>query len=389
MAGIDVNESEVSFVYSKAKIGEEQIVIALTKDDDALTGGVPLLVWTNSNGWKRFTLKTGTSIEIGTTVDFSDPNWNSLYYKDTVLSNFDFVALTGAFMEQYWHYGGAEYWTRWSCEHNLPFAIHNLFFHYDNIPTNITAAEFITQRVDKVLLTILENRTSSCHFRIVLAGEPYFEYQGQIIWQGQYQPYLLYQQMGQDWIVEAETQLLAKAFNQGLVLNQDFEIIGINLPGIELPGNITDYTISEVVRLKRSVYEKLSDELRGTYAIQTWRDIPFDIGAEFHLEDELGDRNVTLPLSRFDIELINSNVRAIEQETGSRVHITELDGVGKPEDLAYAMAELMSKGNFASITFFEPLKPVTDPRDPWQNILFDNAQRPTLAYYLILKHMIN
>ncbi len=229
-------------------------------------------------------------------------------------------------------------------------------------------------------------------FKIVLAGEPYYEYQGKIFWQGEFssQPYLLYRELGEDWIVEATVALINKSVGLGLIPGVDFDIIGINLPGIERPGYKSSYTIKKVIEIKKAVFGRLDPQVKERLGIKEWRDVPFDIGMEFHMGKKLGDRNVTLPIEQFNIDEINKHIDNIFSQAGSRCHATEVDGIGDPLKIADAVSQLIIARKLASISFFEPYKPVTDPQnDPWQNMLFDNNQQPTAAYYLIQSRVFN
>lgn len=401
--GLDPKKVATEISYQQLKdVKGNPFYVATTKD------GTPFFSATQDQKsgewrWEKLTLISNVPKPIGTTVDFSDPNYKTMQYEDTVTKNFNFITLTGAFMEEWWNYGGARYWTRWALERNIPFVINNLFFHHDKIPQNLSANQFIDQRLTKVLTTVVSARDEvkkqqgekfkNIPFRIVLAGEPYYEYQGQIHWQGQYndiQPYLLYRELGKDWIIEAEAQLIEKAVKLGLKPKVDFEIIGINLPGIEQPGLMTDYTITETIRIKQAVYKRLDLATREKLGISNWKDVPFDVGSEFHLGKTLAARNKTLPIEQFNMNVVNTNTNDVSDKTGSKVHITELDGIGDPIQLAEAMVKLIKGGMFASINFFEPLKPVTDQtNDPWQNILFDANQSPSRAYYYILQKLFN
>ncbi len=365
---------------------------------------IPLLfLGQNKEGeseWKKLGLQP-FFVDLGTTVDLSDPNSKSPDFSRKVEENFDFITLTGAFMEEWWDYGGAEYWSKWAFTRRIPFRINNLFYHHDkNAESN--AVGYINQRLKKVIEVIINNRVTTesfpqeeinnTRFQIVLGGEPFYHFDGAIHWQGQYsnQAFLLFQELGTDWLVEAEMVLIDIAISKGLIPGKDFQIIGINLPGIELPGDMTDFTIKEVKRIKQEVFKRLNLEAKMELGISTWKDVPFDIGSEFHLGQTLGARNSTLPLNKFDIDVINQNSADITFQTGSKIHITELDGVGDPYNLAQVMGLLLTKGNFESINFFEPFKPVTDAsKDPWQNILFDEYQKPTREYYYLLKQIFS
>jgi hypothetical protein len=284
-------------------------------------------------------------------------------------------------MEAYWNYQGGKYWSKFANDNNLSLIINNVFFNFDNTPER-GANEFLHNRIDKILNTITENTSRDLPFYIVLAGEPYFPYQGQIIWHGQYDKFMPYKELGQNWIIEAEVELLNQIY-QKKINPERVGIIGINLPGIETPNATTIYTTNYVINLKQQVFERLTPEVKEYLGITSWQEIPFDIGMEFHLGNQLGDRNITLPVP-FDINVVINNVNTIKNQTGSEVHITELDGVGNQRELANAMVSLIKSNVFSTITFFEPLKPINGPQDPWQNIIFDNQQHPTQWYYQII-----
>jgi hypothetical protein len=317
----------------------------------------------------------------GSTVDFSDPQSRSIDYERKVVANFSHITTTGAFMETYWQYRGGEYWSRFASRYNLPLFIHNVFFNFDSMPER-GANEFISNRLSKILTTITDNSSSTLPFTLILAGEPYFYYQGQIIWHGKYDQFMLYRELGQNWIVEAEFELLSQIFHRQID-PQRIKVIGINLPGIETSNPVTEYTINYVIRLKQQVFERMNAEMKEYLGIRNWSDVPFDVGMEFHLGNRLGDRNVTLPIP-INIDTILNNVKTITTQTGSQVHITELDGIGSEEQIAEAFASLIQSNTFSSITFFEPFKPIEGPEDPWQNILFDDQQLPTQWYYRLL-----
>jgi hypothetical protein len=354
-----------------------------------LAGPIPIFIAKeNENGewiWKSIGIKYLVELPIGTTTDFSDPNYNSNHYRNVVLNNFDFISLTGSFMEMYWNYKGYQYWPQFASKNGLSIQINNFFFNFDQTPTS-GANDFIKNRIEKTLKEIIMNTKETTHFRIVLAGEPYFPYNGQVLWHGQYDDFMLYKELGQNWVVQAETELLNQILEKGIPLER-FDIIGINLAGIEMPGYLSRYTINQVIKIKQEVFNNLTPEARIRLNINKWQDVPFDIGMEFHLGRTLGDRNLTVPAST-DINSIIENVKEIRTQTGSNVHITEMDGIDDEFIIVRMMTRLITSKEFESICFFEPLKPSGGENDPWQNILFDEEQQPTLWYYIILANLL-
>jgi len=386
-----------TFSIKPKTIGSKEYYIAIL-ENQALALYVPSFVLIDGE-WQELGLSLAEE-KIGTTVDSSDPSSVTAEYWRKATNLGDVITLTGAFSERWWN---ADKWVTKIFKSGKQLRINNMFYHYDAFPDS-GAIDFLGQRTDKVLKAILEGRSEAQQemgdkytqqpFQIVLAGEPFFEYGNQVIWQtknfdeqgNEAGKYLLYKELGEDWPIEAEVILLEKAALQGLKIGIDFEVIGLNLPGIELPGTKTEYTINTVNRIKQRVYDRLSENAKKTLGINKWEEVPFDIGIEFHLGGKgIGSRDEALPIENFNMDAINRNMEDIKARTGSKVTITELDGIGDNEALIRAYAELFMSSSFDGVNLFEPLKPVSGPDDSWQNILFNSKQEPTRAYYELMR----
>jgi len=362
--------------------------------DTTQFSGTPLLIAYNDNSdnifWQEATLKSLAeliNLPIGTSVSFGDGDHSNPLYTQTLRKEFDFISLHGDIQESNWHFGGADYWTKLAKTNDLSVGFHSIFFSHDKFPQEISNGErnkvekFIIARLRKILKYVHKNPNI---IYILLANEPYFEYRGTIIWHGDTskhpRKFPLYLAYRENWILETYILMYKIAREEfDLIPGEDFKVIGINLPEIELPGFATDYTTHQVNRIKSEASKRLNIQ-----------NIPFDIGMEFHLGDTFENRNATLPLGRINEEMITENLIEVSKVTGSKIFVTEFDGLQSDDvelanSYSKAIRAITKSGVVPALSLFHAMKFNNLETDWHQNDTFlppDYQKR--LLYYGII-----
>lgn len=309
-----------------------------------------------------------SGIQIGTTTARGDTNYRIPTYKKTLTSEFDFTGVES--FEKWWNFGSTDYWLNVALENNLSFRFRGVFFHHDSYPKETYAAdqngarEFMKYRIRKFMQYVKKNR-GKIQMAFHFANEPFAVStgklsKGQILWIGEYADkyygpfHAFYNAFGRDWIIEAYMVLYDVSVKEfGLTPGKDFGVIGLILPGAELPGQLNAYMMDEVVRTKKEIGRRLNIP---------WEEVAFDIGEEFQLGDTMPEKNrlESIPTSKIDKDVIVSTLKAIAEKTKSRIHITDLDALGDDDKpLANAMATVVDaaikSGVVPSIMLFRGL----------------------------------
>lgn len=200
------------------------------------------------------------------------------------------------------------------------------------------------------------------------------------------------------WIVEAYTDFYNQALGLGLKPGVDFTIIGMNIPGIESQGPVTNFAIEKIISVKNRIVEKLNAEHKNDsgWTPLTIDSLPFDIGIQAHLGAPQGQRMVTLP-TPFNITTVSENWKNIASKTHSRIHLTEVDALlsdpNGPRGMADIVIAAKRSGVIDSITLWAAMQE-KGHSNMWQNPIFnedksilttDGTFTPSKAYYDFLK----
>ena len=243
---------------------DKQYALALTQD------GIPLLIWKKGeNGewkWMQNNWLLSASIvnfPIGVEIDPGHPNNREQGYRNFVINNANVINISGGLSHQWLSYGRAyvpeivrQYKER---NPNTPLTIHvnHLFYHHDTFPPELSdqskplaerqqlARSYMRERVREVLKIIVPIIEQYPNTKIManLGNEVFWEYQGNVGWEGEYSDYPLYDLLGKDWLPEAYV-----AFEEVIKeyqIPRDKVTLLLNDWGIELPGKKSDYYFSQ------------------------------------------------------------------------------------------------------------------------------------------------
>ena len=322
----------------------------------------------------------GQPFEIGTTVDYGDREHTNPLYLQTASDEFNVLVPAAAFRDPYIDkYNAPRYWTDFAQQNKMTLRIQQLFWQND-VPASLDNASkeqvraYMEERIRKLLPYVSKTIPSE----IVLANEPFWEYQGKRGWQGEYGGNPLYKAFGEGWITEGYVllyQIAQKEFN--LTPGKDFKIIGIIERGIDSPGARTDWVIQQVKKIKQDISTRLGIP---------YQQIPFDLGSEFHVGDAYKDRDITIPFSKINKEVFKQTFIRISEETGCRMHASDITELTMFTGNENAVAEsykaileaAIESGVVYSADFWANLS--FAPDSPWQNDLILPGYKKGIVY---------
>lgn len=236
-----------------------------------------------------------------------------------------------------------------------------------NIGSQKDAMDYLKKRSDDILslVSIAKKGTNIGPMDVVLWNEPWWK-------DGQTPSDMndnLIRFMGgsENAIVESYVAFYKLAREKNLAPGVDFNIIGINMPGLEIDSQYANTMTVKISAIKKKIAAKLQlDEKK----------LNFDIGIQFHLGQAQGERNITLPIP-LDSGALQTWLGKLNGLTGSRLHITEADFIGEKKDAALAYATLYraacNSNSVDSMNFWSTFNSKGD----WQNPLLEPQKQKT------------
>lgn len=392
-ADVGITADQLQIAYRQISNAQGKPIIFMMHE----TTGVPLLIATQNEQdhwqWSEASLKSVGSI-IGLPIGGQVGQGDLAYYNDkktyleAVRREFSIIVPAGAF----WHenlikYDGAREFSALAFRNEQTLRLQEFFWNQPDADypkaligaSREQVAQFMDERIRSLLRYVKAGRTD-----IVLANEPFWEYKGNMGWQGDAatgnQPF--YGAYGEKWIAEAYVRLFQIATQEFEVTpGKDFAVILVNLPGIEAPSQYTDYCINQVNKIRIEVAEHLNVPPEQ---------VDFDLGLQFHIGGA-ESRVWVLDESNVQQDLLIANLQDVAKRTGARLHITELDAYGTDDEIAtkyytVVRAAKMS-GVVDDITFWAALS-FAQPTDPWQNRIILPSYKHGAPYYAVLRALI-
>lgn len=326
----------------------------------------------------------GETFKIGTEVDYGNPDWRSNIYNQTVRDEFNLIAPGAAFTVQWMdkYPAAAPHWLSIAENNHSTFEIKPLFWQGDEPFTlNKTNANresvenFMHERIKNVLPFV----SKIVPTQIVLANEPFWEYQGNRGWQGEYGGSPFYQVFGEKWIAEAYSMLYQIAKDEfGFIVGKDFRVIGLIERDIHAPSRQTDFVINQVNKIKQDISSRLQIPIEQ---------VPFDLGTEFHFGEPNKDRNATIEYSTVDKDVFKTTFIELNKQTGCPIFVTETTDLGgTDDDIAKAYSTLISaaieSGVVQGVEFWATFAFQSNP--PWQCSLFLPGIKKGKVYTAVL-----
>jgi len=380
-----------------------QVIVDPGAIANELWANTPLLI--NEKGvWETTTLKSISQlsgIEIGTGVSQGDNNDGTDLYNANLSKQFDSFYISDDVNEQYWHYGGVDKFVNLAIKNNLPIRFTGVFFHGDTYDKEKfgTGVENVKKYWDyrfRKILPYIKDNHDKIKMSITFVDEPFFAYNGQILWIGSYvesgdlKPYkAYYDAYGKNWIIEAYVDFYNLAVNEfGIVPGKDFEVVGITNVGLELPGLLHDYTAKEIVRMKKEIGKRLNI---------SWEQVPFDIGEEWQIGDNIPKEGVWRVASylpdKINKDVVRESILDMANKTQSSIYIIGMDSYSKDNDLdslSRAFSAIcqgaIESGVVPSISLFKGMN-FSSHNDPWPTETIFNSPdfSPSKLYYSLLK----
>ena len=174
-------------------------------------------------------------------------------------------------------------------------------------------------------------------------------------------------------IVEYYTRFYERALEEGLVPGRDFNIIGINVPGLETDTQYARIMMGNILSIKKSIAQRLHID---------FSDVNFDIGMQFHLGKSQGQRNITVKVP-IDEPTLENWLKYVSEATGSRIHFTEVDYLEQKNDMApdayFALVvAAYNSGVVDTFNFWSTFR----GKDDWVNPLFEGDNLRGSVYRL-------
>jgi hypothetical protein len=360
--------------------------------------GVPLLaahpLETGEWFWEMATPKIVGRL-VGLTVGGSVSQGDQAYatqreqYLDFTASEFGVIIPAGAFYDDNLvKYDGAKVFSDLAAENGQIYRIQELFWSTPGIdfPESLVGASqddvaaYMDKRIRLSLKHVVPGQT-----QIVLTNEPFWEYQGYMGWDGDAATpgFPLYDAYGEHWIAEAYVRLFTIAAQElNLTPGVDFSIVGVNMPGIEVASDYATYCAEQVKLIKAEIAERLNIPIEQ---------VSFDIGLQFHIgRSDLRGSDV-VPEEAVHQDKLIEDLQALSNQTGTRLHLTEVDAYGTDEAIAQMYFDVIQaakkSGVVEDVTFWASLS-FAPPDDPWQNRLILPGFGKSLPYYSVLKALV-
>jgi len=360
-------------------------IATITVGDENGSGDYALLIKNEKGEWREILLRDSKGLPIGTTVDLGDSDHTSNKYIKSA-KEFGFIVPSGGFWEQYWQFKGASTWTTFAKSNNSGLRIQQVIYPNIDTPKDLksdkeSVLSYIQMRNKKMIpyLSQMKGR----NVQIVLVNEPFWINGSKMTWSGENgngNP--LYSAFGKEWVTEAYVDLYNQTIAAGLVPGKDFTIIGINQGGLESSGSNADFVISEINTIKKSISNRLNIPIS---------EIPFDLGIQFHLGKRKGDRNAVLPLP-INVNAVVENFNNIYNQSGSAIHITEVDSIEDEMITAQGYHDLISAAKqstaVADLNFWGTMS-FPDASSSWQNPLVKSDYSRTISYYKVLQALFS
>ena len=281
--GIDVANIETAVETRIGVNGPFAVVV------DKATG-VPLLIAQRDQksgelGWESATLRLGekNGTGMGTTVDGSENYSNPLY--DTRVKEFSLINPSGSTAPKtidVWNgLAFAKKYSQFAKDNNSGFRPGHFFYRsfHEEPPykdLNNKSPEEIKLWMEQRVDLLLDPNNIPYLNSIIFANEPVAVYNGKPYWVTENNPY--YKAYGEKWPIEAYSLIYQKLIDKGLTPGKDVHLM-INLP-YDPPewGYTPEFTIQFVTQLKA--------DLKARFG----KDVPLDVGIQFHLRDVPADQ---------------------------------------------------------------------------------------------------
>lgn len=369
------------------------------KNGEPLEGDCPVMINTGE-GWREPALNEFAQlffptnpISIGVGISAADNNKDLPSYSQTVKTQFGFVHVSDETMQRWWVGNKFDRMVSYGVQKGLGVKISKIFFNGDTYQKDQNVDDYMQARFRQILPSIQKNK-GKVPFVIVLGDEPFFTYQGKVMWQGENPDPsnpnptdALVAKYGRDWIIHAYKAMFDTAKEFGLEPGVDFNVIGITLPGAELPGTLNTYLNNEVVREKKAIAAALGI---------SWETVPFDIGESFQLgeNDPSKQRLFSIPSNRADLQTIIQTLQATAKVTNSPIHMEDMDIWGSDttalaQEISIVVEAAVRSGVVPDITLFNGVRFGT-AKDAWPTdpIFLPPTHDKSVFYYAILTGLL-
>jgi len=402
---IGVKATETNLVYRSVNDRKgNPFAVAVTAD------GTPILLaeknqQTGEWAWQEITLRNlpdKIGFQFGAKVGFGDGDDSILApYQDVLSREFGLITPQAAMTEAFMHSKAAnraisamkgfiqgdenvDYWLSVSKKNNQTLLVHALFSKYlptdRKLDTNDQVSSYLDDRI-RAVLGYLTKYDRIGNTKLILANEP--SYNGKV-WDTSL-PY--YKTFGENWITEAYVRLWRIAKDEfHLIPGKDFQVIGIN--GLsESIKELKEWYVQQTVRIRQDIASRL---------VTPYDQIPFDLGLEYYFGSPASTINSPVPFDSFnnrDVTQIVAYLQDIQGRIKARLHLTEVAGNGRLEDVSKAFNLLtraaIRSGVVDDLDFWQVLHSDRfDPTKTFPNPLIAQNYSRGLVYYSVLKGVL-
>jgi hypothetical protein len=283
--------------------------------------------------------------------------------QEVVKQDFSFIVPSGTFYNKYWN----EYGPKWAFETarslKTGLRIQQVYYPQDDttealekISTPDESRAYLRKRSKEILELIYKNRDVKSVY-VVLWNEPWWEVRGKWGWMENN----LTKNLGgtKEAIIESYVEFYNQATEKGFTLGLDFNIIGINVPGLEKDSEYARYMLSEIASIKEQIAQKLASETDS---------INFDVGIQFHLGATQGTRDKTLAIP-MNVADLQAHLQSVYEAVGSKIHLTEVDIIADENQSGESYAQLLRAVVYSKVVESVSFWSTFNSGGDWQNPL--------------------